>query len=290
MPPRTAKPPAYPPDVDISAIREELELSTFLNKGVLQSNSELKLRIVELERENRTLRLAESALASAEDRLETAEKRVRQLEGELADRERELEERETEVEDKIKDALKAKEGLERENKQLRGMVREWREIGGSFVRRVGGALGLNVGGAGELRRGEQALGTDAEGDDELAAPTQASGKRSGLSRPATPPVSAAPSGSRAPEGKLARVVKRDIPRQRTTTRDTSTSASRKQEEDAEHNVPPVRKPVERTYRTRTTGPAPAFLRGDLRDSMGGENAVAGPSSVRPSCMVCSRCL
>ena len=97
MPPRTAKPPAYPPDVDISAIREELELSTFLNKGVLQSNSELKLRIVELERENRTLRLAESALASAEDRLETAEKRVRQLEGELADRERELEERETEA-------------------------------------------------------------------------------------------------------------------------------------------------------------------------------------------------
>jgi len=64
---------------EISRLSSELELSTFLNKGVLQTNSEYKLRIVELERENAVLRVAESRLARTEDRLEAVEKK---LEGE----------------------------------------------------------------------------------------------------------------------------------------------------------------------------------------------------------------
>lgn len=66
----------------ISTLKSELELSTFLNKGVLQTNSEYKLRIVELERENTVLRVAESRLSRTEDRLDAAEKRVEKEEGE----------------------------------------------------------------------------------------------------------------------------------------------------------------------------------------------------------------
>lgn len=67
----------------IATLRNELELSTFLNKGVLQSNSEYKLRIAELESENAVLRKAESRLADTEDELESAQKRIRQLESTL---------------------------------------------------------------------------------------------------------------------------------------------------------------------------------------------------------------
>lgn len=55
---------------DISTVESELELSTFLNKGILAANSEHKLRIAELEAENEVLRTAESKLASMEDELE----------------------------------------------------------------------------------------------------------------------------------------------------------------------------------------------------------------------------
>ncbi|WOO82003.1 uncharacterized protein LOC62_04G005506 [Vanrija pseudolonga] len=74
MPPRTSA------QDQIASLRSELELSTFLNKGVLQSNAEHKLRIAELEAENATLRTAESKLAATEDALEAAEQRVAGLE------------------------------------------------------------------------------------------------------------------------------------------------------------------------------------------------------------------
>lgn len=74
MPPRTSV------QDQLASLRNELELSTFLNKGVLQSNAEHKLRIAELEAENATLRTAESKLAATEDALEAAEQRIADLE------------------------------------------------------------------------------------------------------------------------------------------------------------------------------------------------------------------
>lgn len=67
----------------LTTLRNELELSTFLNKGVLQSNSEYKLRIAELEAENTVLRKAESQLASTEDALEASEEQVKALNEDL---------------------------------------------------------------------------------------------------------------------------------------------------------------------------------------------------------------
>jgi len=74
----------------ISTLTSELELSTFLNKGILQSNSEYKLRITELERENAVLRAAERRLTATEDALESADKRCRELGKEVGMLEREL--------------------------------------------------------------------------------------------------------------------------------------------------------------------------------------------------------
>ncbi|WWD19597.1 hypothetical protein CI109_104059 [Kwoniella shandongensis] len=76
----------------LSSTNHELELATFLNKGILQTNTEYKLRIAELESENLILRKAESRLAKTEDRLEVAQKRVEELEVDMEDLERERDE------------------------------------------------------------------------------------------------------------------------------------------------------------------------------------------------------
>lgn len=75
----------------LSTATHELELATFLNKGILQTNTEYKLRIAELESENIILRKAESRLAGTEDALEDAEKRIKVLEEERDVWEEELE-------------------------------------------------------------------------------------------------------------------------------------------------------------------------------------------------------
>lgn len=67
----------------ISSLNNELELSTLLNKGALQDNKELKLRVLELERENTALRVAESKLARTEDRLEEVERLIKEKDQEL---------------------------------------------------------------------------------------------------------------------------------------------------------------------------------------------------------------
>jgi chromosome segregation ATPase len=64
----------------ISTLTTELELNTFLNKGILQTNSEHKIRIAELEQENAILRAAESRLAKTEDMLEDVQKKCKALE------------------------------------------------------------------------------------------------------------------------------------------------------------------------------------------------------------------
>ena len=76
----------------VATLQNEIELSTFLNKGVLQTNSEYKLKIVELERENAVLRVAESRLSRTEDRLEILEKRLREAQFREAQLEEEIEE------------------------------------------------------------------------------------------------------------------------------------------------------------------------------------------------------
>ena len=103
-------------EVQLSEAQRELELSTFLNKGVLQSNSEFKLRIAELEQENTVLRKAESRLAKTEDRAEAAEKRVKELVQQLRDKQEEW----AEV---MRLEAKSREGFERELRVLREEAR-----------------------------------------------------------------------------------------------------------------------------------------------------------------------
>lgn len=71
----------------IARLESELELSKFLNKGVLQTNIEYKARIVDLEYENDVLRKAESRLASTEEQLEQAQARAEKLEERLIEEE-----------------------------------------------------------------------------------------------------------------------------------------------------------------------------------------------------------
>jgi hypothetical protein len=109
--------------------QRELELSTFLNKGVLQSNSEFKLRIAELEQENSVLRVAESRLARTEDKAELAERRAKEVLEEMRDKE-------AEWESAVRVEVEVREGLEVELESLREEVRGWREVG----ERIGGLM------------------------------------------------------------------------------------------------------------------------------------------------------
>ena len=96
----------------VSALSAELELATFLNKGVLLSNSEYKVRIVELERENAVLRVAESRLARTEDRLAVAEKQLRER----------AESEELEWNRMVLGTEVLRESLERANRRLEGIA------------------------------------------------------------------------------------------------------------------------------------------------------------------------
>lgn len=71
----------------VQKLESELELSKFLNKGVLQTNLEYKARIADLEYENDVLRKAESRLAATEEDLEQAIARAEQLEERLIEEE-----------------------------------------------------------------------------------------------------------------------------------------------------------------------------------------------------------
>jgi len=64
----------------LTTLTSELELSTFLNKGILQTNSENKIIIAELRQENAILRAAEAKLAETEDLLNEVEKKYKALE------------------------------------------------------------------------------------------------------------------------------------------------------------------------------------------------------------------
>lgn len=103
----------------VASLRSELELSAFLNKGVLQTNSELKLRIVELEQENAALRTAESRLARTEDKLEAAERRMEK-------REREWEIAQRQWEERLQRESELREGLEVERDEIRDEMEKWR--------------------------------------------------------------------------------------------------------------------------------------------------------------------
>lgn len=71
----------------VSKLENELELSKFLNKGVLQTNLEYKTRIADLEYENDVLRKAESRLAATEEDLEQAIAKAEALEERLVEEE-----------------------------------------------------------------------------------------------------------------------------------------------------------------------------------------------------------
>jgi DNA repair exonuclease SbcCD ATPase subunit len=140
----------------ISTLTQELELSTFLNKGILTTNSEHKVRIAELETENAALRAAERRLTATEDALEEAEKKCRAHE-----RERILWEREVEKE------RQGRVGVEKELEEVKGRLEDleayWRGMrdgfdarlrheekrGESSTTRTGGAKGAKGDGAGK---------------------------------------------------------------------------------------------------------------------------------------------
>lgn len=71
----------------VTKLENELELSKFLNKGVLQTNLEYKARIADLEYENDVLRKAESRLAATEEDLEQAVAKAEKLEERLVEEE-----------------------------------------------------------------------------------------------------------------------------------------------------------------------------------------------------------
>ncbi|OXG17935.1 hypothetical protein C367_04745 [Cryptococcus neoformans Ze90-1] len=104
----------------LSTATHELELATFLNKGILQTNTEYKLRIAELESENNILRKAETRLAGTEDALEDAEKRIKVLEEERDVWEEELETAKENMEsaERDKDAAVRERDHERNQREL----------------------------------------------------------------------------------------------------------------------------------------------------------------------------
>lgn len=59
-------------------LSKELELSTFIGKGAISENRELKAQIVELRAENTILRTTEQRLAETEDELEASRNTLKQ--------------------------------------------------------------------------------------------------------------------------------------------------------------------------------------------------------------------
>ncbi|TYJ57100.1 hypothetical protein B9479_002201 [Cryptococcus floricola] len=84
-------------EAQLSTATHELELATFLNKGILQTNTEYKLRIGELESENAILRTAEGKLGDMEDLLEEREKEMEELRAEVERGEEQRERMEADV-------------------------------------------------------------------------------------------------------------------------------------------------------------------------------------------------
>lgn len=72
----------------IASLESELELSAFLNKGILQTNTEYKAKITQLEAENELLRSAEARLTRTEEKLEDAERKLRQTKRDLEEKEK----------------------------------------------------------------------------------------------------------------------------------------------------------------------------------------------------------
>lgn len=68
---------------EIRALRNEVELSTYINKGAIVENKELKSRVTELERENVALRTTERRLTETEEKLEDCEQTIKDQEREI---------------------------------------------------------------------------------------------------------------------------------------------------------------------------------------------------------------
>jgi chromosome segregation ATPase len=123
----------------IRVLEGELELSSFLNKGVLQTNTEHKLRIAELEAENEILRSTESKLAAAEDELEDTRLSIQELRRDM------VEGRKRKDDELV--------GLKRDKKRMEG---EWRRVEGDLKALVERSWKLEE----ELRRAEEERAQD----------------------------------------------------------------------------------------------------------------------------------
>ncbi|WVQ73031.1 hypothetical protein IAR50_002594 [Cryptococcus sp. DSM 104548] len=138
----------------LSTTTHELELATFLNKGILQTNTEHKLRIAELESENSILRTAEGKLGDTEDLLEEREKEMDELRGEVERSEEQRERMEAEVEKERE--LRGRAERERD-KAVRELEKERRDKG-HWERRYAELAGLTDQYWNEMRRMKEGYG------------------------------------------------------------------------------------------------------------------------------------
>ena len=67
----------------IRALANELQLSTYINKGAISESSDLKVRVADLERQNTALRAAESRLTATEEKLEDREEEIQEKEAQI---------------------------------------------------------------------------------------------------------------------------------------------------------------------------------------------------------------
>ncbi|RXK40502.1 hypothetical protein M231_02154 [Tremella mesenterica] len=102
---------------ELTTARNELELATLLNKGVLHSLQENKITIEELRRENAVLRAAESQLARTEDALADAEQRVEELEDKLKS-----------VSEEVERVREARAVVDRERQMWREKLERWEKL------------------------------------------------------------------------------------------------------------------------------------------------------------------
>lgn len=71
-------------------LSKELELSTFINKGAIFENREMKVQLADLKAENAVLRTTEKRLTETEAMLETCQQRLKERETEYKRLEQEL--------------------------------------------------------------------------------------------------------------------------------------------------------------------------------------------------------
>ena len=108
----------------VAELQTQLEYSAFMTKGVLQTNTELRLQIAELEQQNAALHVAESRLSDVEDQLEEVENRLREKEAELL----EWKKQKSDHRKELRVEVQARKAAERERDEWKEMLTTFKEF------------------------------------------------------------------------------------------------------------------------------------------------------------------